>query len=117
MKISHGVMRTEDLSIRGPAARVSMHGSVDLAAETQRLQVQVQPTLSETVALGAALGPAIGTLNPAVGLVAYLAQKVLRDPIEKIFTYEYAVDGSWDEPRVRKLSGGTAATENNGGGQ
>ncbi|QSI75828.1 YhdP family protein [Niveibacterium microcysteis] len=117
MKISHGVMRTEDLSIRGPAAQVSMRGSVDLSAETQRLQVQVQPTLSETVALGAALGPAIGTLNPAVGLVAYLAQKVLRDPIEKIFTYEYAVDGSWDEPRVRKLSGGAAHSDNNGGEQ
>ncbi|GAA5180066.1 YhdP family protein [Niveibacterium umoris] len=113
MKISAGVLRTDDLAIRGPAARVRMQGSVDLAAETQQLTVQVQPTLSETVALGAALGPAIGTLNPAVGLVAFLAQKVLSDPIEHMFSYEYAVDGSWAEPRVRKLSGAPARAQPN----
>ncbi|MCX9157644.1 YhdP family protein [Niveibacterium sp. 24ML] len=117
MKIHQGIMRTDDLRIRGPAARVSMQGSVNLATETQALRVQVQPTLSETVALGVALGPAIGTLNPAVGLVAYLAQKILSDPVEKMFTYDYAVDGSWAEPRVRKLDGAPALEENSGGKQ
>lgn len=114
MKISHGVLLTDDLRIRGPAARVSMQGSVNLATETQSLRVQVQPTLSETVALGVALGPAIGSLNPAVGLVAYLAQKILSDPIEQMFTYDYAVDGSWAEPRVRKLDGAQSPEPNSG---
>lgn len=96
IEVDAGVLRTEDLEIRGPAARVSMQGSADLDAETQALRVIVQPTLSESVAVGAAAG----LVNPVAGVVAYLAQKVLSDPIEKIFAYEYAITGSWSEPLV-----------------
>jgi uncharacterized protein YhdP len=31
-----------------------------------------------------------------------VAQKVLRDPFEKIFSFEYAVTGSWNDPRIEK---------------
>lgn len=96
--VTAGVMRTDDLEIRGPAARVRMSGTTDLVAETQDLRVIVQPTLSESIAIGAAAG----LLNPAVGVVTYLAQKVLSDPIEKLFAFEYAVTGSWVDPQVAK---------------
>ncbi len=96
--VAAGVMRTEDLEIRGPSARVTMTGSADVVAETQDLRVLVQPTLSESVAIGAAAG----LLNPAVGVVTYLAQKVLSDPIEKLFAFEYAVTGGWSDPQVAK---------------
>ena len=96
--VAAGVLRTEDLEIRGPAARVKMTGAADVVAETQDLRVQVQPTLSESIAIGAAAG----LLNPAVGVVTYLAQKVLSDPIEKLFAFEYAVTGAWSDPQVAK---------------
>ncbi|WP_341675690.1 YhdP family protein [Niveibacterium sp. SC-1] len=102
MKLDGGILRTEDFLIQGPAAQVSMRGTANLAAETQSLEVRVQPTLSETVAVGAAIAPAIGTLNPLVGVAAYLAQKVLSDPVERIFALEYSVEGSWADPVVRK---------------
>lgn len=98
MKVARGVIRTEDLGIRGPSARVHMSGSTDLAAETQDLRVKVQPTLSESVALGAAIA------NPVVGVATLLAQKVFKDPIEKIFSYEYGVSGTWRDPQVVKLA-------------
>jgi uncharacterized protein (TIGR02099 family) len=96
--VAAGVLRTEDLELRGPAARVKMTGSADVVAETQDLRVQVLPTLSESIAIGAAAG----LLNPAVGVVTYLAQKVLSDPIEKLFAFEYAVTGAWSDPQVAK---------------
>ncbi|MCK2095354.1 YhdP family protein [Thauera aromatica] len=96
--MASGVLRTEDLEIRGLAARIRMSGAADLVAETQDLRVFVQPTLSESVAIGAAAG----LLNPAVGVAAYLAQKVLSDPIEKLFAFEYAVTGTWTDPQVVK---------------
>ncbi len=105
IKITRGIMETDNLTIVGPAAKVFMRGSTDLAAETQSLNVKVQPTLSETVAIGAALGPVIGSLNPLVGVVAYFAQKALRDPVEKLFTYEYVVSGSWSDPKVIRQPG------------
>ena len=96
--VAAGVLRTEDLEIRGPAARVKMTGAANVVAETQDLRVQVQPTLSESIAIGAAAG----LLNPAVGVITYLAQKVLSDPIEKIFAFEYVVTGAWSDPQVAK---------------
>jgi uncharacterized protein YhdP len=63
----------------------------------------VQPTLSAGVSMGAAVlllaNPIVGA---AVGAGSLLAQKVLQDPIEQIFSYEYAVSGSWTDPRVER---------------
>lgn len=98
--VARGVMRTEDLEIRGPAARVRMSGSADVDAETQELRVAVQPTLSESVAIGAAAS----LLNPVAGVVTYLAQKALSDPIEKLFAYEYTISGSWADPKVERAA-------------
>jgi len=37
-------------------------------------------------------------------------QKALRDPVEKLFSFEYAVTGGWSDPKVEKLSGLPAAS-------
>jgi uncharacterized protein (TIGR02099 family) len=96
--VDHGVLRTDDFEIRGPAARVALSGAANVSQETQDLVVRVQPTLSESVAVGATL------LNPVAGVVTYLAQKALADPIEKFFAYKYRVTGTWSDPQVEKLS-------------
>ncbi|HJV28522.1 MAG TPA: YhdP family protein [Aromatoleum sp.] len=100
IKTTGGVMRTDGLHIRGPAARIKMSGSVNLEDETQDLRVTVQPTLSESVAIGTAAG----LINPVAGVVAYVAQKALSDPLEKLFAYTYAVTGNWSDPKVEKIS-------------
>ncbi len=98
--IDQGVLRTDPLEIRGPAAKVLMSGSASVPNETQNLHVTVQPTLSETVAVGAALG----AINPVAGVVTYLVQKALQDPLEKVFSFEYDITGTWTEPVVTKTS-------------
>ena len=111
--VARGVLHTDDLEIRGPAARIHMRGAADIDAETQDIKVSVQPTLSESVAVGAAAG----LVNPVAGVVAYVAQKVLSDPIEKFFSYEYTITGTWDDPVVTKsgsVAGGAAATRDDG---
>lgn len=99
IEVASGVMHTDDLEIRGPAARIAMRGLADIGAETQDLRVLVQPTLAESVAIGAAAG----LINPVAGVVTYLAQKALNDPIEKLFAYEYGITGTWADPKVEKL--------------
>ncbi len=98
--VNKGVLHTDPLEIRGPAARVFMRGEASVPDETQNLRVTVQPTLSESVAVGAALGGAV--VNPVAGVVTYIVQKVLEDPVEKFFAFEYAVTGTWDDPVVEK---------------
>ena len=102
-----GRSEPDDLEILGPAARVFMSGEADAGRETQNLRVRVQPTLSESVAFGSAIATT-GVINPAVGLAAYLVQKVLRDPVEKLFSFEYAVTGGWSDPKVEKISAAPA---------
>lgn len=103
VRIANGVMTTDNLRLTGPAAKVDLAGEADLARETQRLSVRVQPSLSSSVSAGAALlfiaNPLIGA---AVGAGSWLAQTMLQDPIEKMFSYEYTVTGSWSDPIVTR---------------
>jgi len=99
--VKAGVLHTDPLEIRGPAARIFMRGQASVPDETQDLQVTVQPTLSESIAVGAALGGAV--VNPVAGVVTYIVQKALEDPVEKLFAFEYSVTGTWDDPVVEKV--------------
>jgi uncharacterized protein (TIGR02099 family) len=94
--IVHGVARTNDFHMQGPAARVEMKGEVNLAGETQRLDVRIFPAMSDSVALGTAL------VNPAVGVGAWVLQKAFRDPIGHMLSLEYEVAGTWSAPAVAK---------------
>ena len=33
---------------------------------------------------------------------------MLKDPVERFFTFEYGITGKWDDPQVRRLNGGDA---------
>jgi uncharacterized protein YhdP len=75
-----------------------MTGDVDLAQETQKLRVRISPHVSDTVSIAGAL---VG--GPIAGVAAFLAQKVLKDPIDQMVSYEYDVTGKWAEPTVRRV--------------
>ena len=92
--IQRGVVHTDNFRMTGTSARVDMKGDLDLARETQALEVKVVPSLSESVALGAAI------VNPAVGLATLFAQKALKDPINQMVAVEYLVTGTWADPLV-----------------
>ncbi len=110
VRITNGVMATNNLKLAGPAAKVEISGETDLAKETQRLSVRVQPALSSSVSAGAAL---LFLANPIVGAVvgagSLLAQTIMQDPIEKIFSYEYTVSGGWSDPIVTRNAAATAS--------
>jgi uncharacterized protein (TIGR02099 family) len=98
--IARGVMSTKDLKIDGPAAKVQISGSTNLVNETQDLRVKVLPTVGEGVSL---LGAFL--INPIVGITSLVAQKVFKDPLSQFLAYEYAVTGSWGDPKVEKTRG------------
>lgn len=106
VRIQDGVMRTDGLKISGPAAHVTITGETDIARETQKLRVRVQPTLSSSLSFGAW---ALLLANPVVGAAiaggTLLAQKALQDPFEQIFASEYLVTGSWSDPQVEPAKG------------
>jgi uncharacterized protein (TIGR02099 family) len=96
-----GVMTTNNLRIVGPAAKVEISGEADIAKETQRLKIRVQPSMTG----GLAAAAAAATVNPIVGAGVLLGSTILKDPIGKLFAGEYEVTGSWVEPRVEPVAG------------
>ena len=104
VRIDRGVMFTENFEIVGPAAVVKMTGDIALPTERANLTFTVAPKLDETVALSAGLF----TLNPLVGVAVYLGQKVIGNPFEKLFSFKYAVSGTWDNPEVERIGTGGA---------
>jgi uncharacterized protein (TIGR02099 family) len=101
--VQSGVLKTRNLRISGPAAKVDISGDADIARETQNLSVRVLPALATQISAGAALlflaNPIIGA---AVGAGTLLAQKALSDPLEQLFRYEYQITGSWSDPVVTR---------------
>ncbi|MDD5249981.1 MAG: YhdP family protein [Rhodocyclaceae bacterium] len=97
--VTHGVLETQNLKIVGPAAKVLMTGSINLAAETQNLKVRVQPALGESIATGVLL------VHPLAGGAAWVFNKIFGNPFDQAFAYEYAVTGSWADPKVEKTAG------------
>ncbi|MFH0934031.1 MAG: YhdP family protein, partial [Pseudomonadota bacterium] len=97
-QIVNGLLMTEDMQLVGTAAKVTLRGQVDLMRETQELKVRILPTVGDSVSI---LSFAAG---PAVGVGVLLANKILRDPLDKLVSFEYNVSGSWADPRVEKVA-------------
>lgn len=98
VRIDNGVMKTDNFVMEGAPATVAIRGETDLQRETQNLHIKVTPSLSDSLSLAALAG------GPAVGAAAYIAQKVLKDPLSKIVSYEYDITGTWDDPQEGKAS-------------
>jgi len=99
VKIDRGVMRSDDFKMEGPTARVEMKGETDLQKETQHLYVKVTPYISDSLSIAALAG------GPVVGAAAFVAQKLLKDPINKLAADEYEIVGTWDNPQELKSEG------------
>ena len=106
-QITHGMMLTNNFKMVGSSAKVTMLGQVDLDHETQDLRVRILPTVGDSVSLLGAFAA-----GPAVGIGTFIANKLLREPLDKLVSFEYNVTGTWIDPSVTKVGASKpAATE------
>jgi uncharacterized protein (TIGR02099 family) len=97
-RIEQGVVFTNNLQMKGVNAAVLMEGSANIARETQDLKVVVVPELNAgTASLIATV------INPAIGLGTFLAQFLLRQPLQAAAAQQFQISGSWAEPQVEKI--------------
>ena len=99
IKLAGGIAQTSNLRVLGTQATVFLDGFVDLGEKKQVLRVLVLPNLNAGLA---SLGYVL--VNPAVGLGSFLAQYILRDPLQKILAFEYKISGNLYNPEVEKNS-------------
>ena len=98
-RIERGVVFTNNLQMKGVNAAVLMEGSANIALETQDLKVVVVPELNAgTASLIATV------INPAIGLGTFLAQFLLRQPLQEAATQQFQITGGWADPQVEKIA-------------
>lgn len=97
--IENGIVRTDNLAIDGPAARIRFKGETNLPAGTQNLRVRIAPLIGDMASL------AVGVVNPIAGVAAFALQRLLKDPLGQLVSYEYHISGDMLDPQVRKVSG------------
>ena len=99
VQLARGVASTRNLQMRGVSAAVLMEGSADLVRETADLTAVVVPELNAgTASLLAAL------VNPVTGLSTFLAQWVLRQPLQAATTQVFRITGPWDDPQIERVA-------------
>lgn len=95
--VTQGVISTNNFRMAGATAAALMSGTIDLRHETQQLHLVVLPEIdASTAAL------ALGVANPILGLGAFVAQYVLRNPLSKAFALEYDIAGTWADPTITR---------------
>jgi uncharacterized protein (TIGR02099 family) len=111
--IERGILTTKDFKMAGVSAAVVMSGEVDLVRETQNLKVVVLPDLSG--GMGSLVSLLLG-LNPLIAITSYVAQRALKDPLSKAFSFEYAVSGTWADPKIARIQAPRPSNADTGDG-
>ena len=92
-----GTELPDNLRMQGVQATVRIRGQADLARETQDLRVRVVPQLNAGLA---SLAYAIA--NPVVGIGSFVAQMVMREPLQRALAYDVDVKGAWADPVITR---------------
>ncbi len=97
--VQDGNAYTEGLTVKGPSATIRIGGRLGLAARDMDLDIKVVPRLGDQLTVtGMLLG------GPVVGAAVAVFRSILRGPLEQTTETQYAVMGSWDNPKVTKGS-------------
>jgi uncharacterized protein YhdP len=97
LTFSDGKAVIDRLAIKGPAARVDVSGSADLAAERFDQVVTVTPRIGTGVVLASAVAG-----GPLVGAAVFLADRASGGAVDKLARYQYRITGPWNDPDIRR---------------
>ena len=98
VQVKQGVATTNNLQMKGVNAAVLMEGTADIVREQQDIRAVVVPEINAGTASLIATA-----INPAIGLGTFLAQFLLREPLQSATTQQFHVSGSWADPKVEKI--------------
>ncbi|WP_404363843.1 YhdP family protein [Marinobacter sp.] len=86
-----------ELQIVGPSGAFRLSGSTNLETENLDMRLVVVLPLTQNLPLAALL---MGASAP-IGGALFVLDKVLGDPLSKLTSATYSVEGTWDSPEVK----------------
>jgi len=110
--LANGHAVTDNLTLRGAAAKIEMSGPIDLVNQRYDQQVKVTPNVSSTLPLaGAVAGGPIGLgVGAALLVVDKLSGKLFGKNIVNLISYTYNLTGPWNDPQLRVVTAAEAVT-------
>lgn len=91
-----GNATTTNLFLNGPVAQINIKGRVGLVAKDYDLLLTVTPHVTESLPLVAG----VMTLNPVIGAMTWVANKLVGSEVQKIAATHYRMSGPWSNPKV-----------------
>ena len=98
VRFADGTAHSDNLSIDGPAAQISIRGSANLRAQSFDQTIEVRPKAGNLLTVVGAI--AAGPVGAAIGAAA---NAVLKKPLGQIASRTYRVTGPWKEPKVEVI--------------
>lgn len=97
-QLGQGKAKTTDLTVNGPALRMTIHGLIGLAHRDFNETVTVYPNISTGITLGATL---LG--GPIAGGIALLSQQLFGQQMNSLASFSYRVTGGWNDPVLTRI--------------
>ncbi|MFC3549967.1 YhdP family protein [Lysobacter cavernae] len=98
IRFAGGSARSDNLSIDGPAAAISIRGSANLRSQSFDQTIEVRPKAGNLLTVAGAI--AGGPVGAAIGAAA---NAVLQKPLGQLAAKTYRVTGPWKEPKVEVI--------------
>lgn len=98
VRFADGTAHSDNLSIDGPAASISIRGTANLRAQSFDQTIEVRPKAGNLLTVAGAI--AAGPVGAAIGAAA---NAVLQKPLGQITSRTYRVTGPWKEPKVEVI--------------
>ncbi len=96
-KFLNGNIYTDNLRILAPSSNLLITGRTGMVAKDFDQKVIVIPEISATLPIAGAM-----VAGPAGAAIAWIGQKLVGQQINKISAFTYTVQGSWDNPEIKR---------------
>jgi uncharacterized protein (TIGR02099 family) len=99
LQFKGGNIFTENASIDGPVAKVSIKGRIGLVNKDYNLRLTINPYVTSSLPVVATI-----TAGPIAGAATWLIDKVLSHQVKQMTAIHYNVTGTWNNPNLKTLS-------------
>jgi uncharacterized protein (TIGR02099 family) len=97
-RLDSGQATTEQVTISGLAADLTVSGRAGLIARDYEQLVTVTPEFSSALPVAGAL---VG--GPVVAAALLLAEQIMGNEVNKLIRYQYRISGSWEDPLITPI--------------
>ena len=97
MRVESGIINVEGIQLRGPSVEMAVQGQTDWVRKEHNLVAGVDSNIDKSLTTITTL------INPIQGLFTYLAKELLENLDINVFSLQYEIQGTWDEPEVNPV--------------